>query len=193
MADLRLCSISDCGKPVQTAGYCNGHYLRFRRHGDPLAGRIGTGVPRRYLEDVVLSYDGDECLIWPFSNNSNGYGQISKGGRPEIVSRIVCEHVNGQHPPESNHAAHLCGNGRQGCVTPKHLVWKTPLENSADRAIHGTNPRGERNGHAKLTAEDILTIRSLFGVETQRQISRQFAVSEQTICDIKKGRVWSHI
>lgn len=32
----RICSIPDCGVKVRNRGYCNKHYLRFMRHGDPL-------------------------------------------------------------------------------------------------------------------------------------------------------------
>lgn len=43
MADQALCSIPDCGKPqVNFRGWCNAHYRRWRRHGDPLRGRAGN-------------------------------------------------------------------------------------------------------------------------------------------------------
>lgn len=38
MADSRLCSIPECGKPVRRAGLCSAHHHRKLRHGDPLAG-----------------------------------------------------------------------------------------------------------------------------------------------------------
>lgn len=34
-----MCSIEGCGRPVRQRGWCNRHYLRWQRHGDPLAGR----------------------------------------------------------------------------------------------------------------------------------------------------------
>ncbi len=36
MAELKVCSIEGCGKPVSKRGYCNAHFLRWKRHGDPL-------------------------------------------------------------------------------------------------------------------------------------------------------------
>lgn len=39
MAIPRLCSIPDCSKPRFCRGWCEAHYLRWRRHGDPQAGR----------------------------------------------------------------------------------------------------------------------------------------------------------
>ncbi|MDB5612048.1 MAG: hypothetical protein JWP25_8948 [Bradyrhizobium sp.] len=39
MADSPICSIPNCGKPaLNIRGYCNAHYIRWRRHGDPLGG-----------------------------------------------------------------------------------------------------------------------------------------------------------
>jgi 5-methylcytosine-specific restriction endonuclease McrA len=34
-----LCAIENCGRLVSKREWCNRHYLRWRRHGDPLAGR----------------------------------------------------------------------------------------------------------------------------------------------------------
>ncbi len=33
---MNKCSIPDCDNPAIRLGYCNAHYLRFKRHGDPL-------------------------------------------------------------------------------------------------------------------------------------------------------------
>lgn len=33
------CSVNDCGRTAIKRGWCNGHYKRWWRHGDPLAGR----------------------------------------------------------------------------------------------------------------------------------------------------------
>lgn len=39
-----LCSIEGCGKPVQARGWCNTHYARWRRQGDPHT-VLGNGRP----------------------------------------------------------------------------------------------------------------------------------------------------
>lgn len=35
-----ICSLDGCGKPHHQHGYCQAHFARWRRHGDPLGGRI---------------------------------------------------------------------------------------------------------------------------------------------------------
>jgi len=132
-----VCSIPDCGKPHMARGWCQKHYFRFRRHGDPLGGAIGDA--RRYFEEVILNYDGDECLPWPFSTADCGYGRIRIGGRKQVVSRAVCERVNGPPPTPAHEAAHSCGKGHEGCCTKRHLRWATRTENQAERVAHGTN------------------------------------------------------
>ena len=37
---IRTCAITDCNAPVSGRGYCQKHYQRLRRHGDPLALKI---------------------------------------------------------------------------------------------------------------------------------------------------------
>lgn len=39
MADAKLCAVLGCEKPRQCQGFCQAHYTRWRRHGDPLGGR----------------------------------------------------------------------------------------------------------------------------------------------------------
>lgn len=45
MADMILCSVDGCDKEPSRKGLCNAHYLRQRRHGDPLAGRRPPNDP----------------------------------------------------------------------------------------------------------------------------------------------------
>lgn len=44
----RICSIEGCDKPYQARGWCQSHYARYMRHGDPLAGR----APRDSFPDT---------------------------------------------------------------------------------------------------------------------------------------------
>lgn len=146
------CSIEGCDKPAMSRGWCSAHWHRaYRNNGDPLAGRkpgAKAGEPQEYLRDVVLPYNGEDCLTWPFGRSS-GYGKIHLTGGQYLVSRVVCETVNGPPPTARHEAAHSCGKGHEGCVNPRHLSWKTPAENWADKYAHGTDNRGERNGRWK--------------------------------------------
>lgn len=39
MPATRACAVELCDRPISKRDWCNRHYLRWRRHGDPLAGR----------------------------------------------------------------------------------------------------------------------------------------------------------
>lgn len=166
--------------------------MRQWRYGDPLVEK-GTvkGEPETFLQDVVLQYNGVDCLIWPYSRSLYGYGQIWLDGRLQTVSRVACKHLHGPPPTSEHHAAHTCGRGHQGCVNPNHLRWATCKENLADRKAHGTMNYGERNGASKLTEADVRTIRKAQGFH--REIAAKFGVSRETIGEIKRGVTWKNL
>lgn len=193
MANSRLCSISDCGKRVHGDGYCNAHYKRFQRHGDPQGGGTSPGEPHQYIRDVVVSYTGSDCLDWPYAKSANGYGQIMVGEKQHNTSRIVCTIAHGEPPTPEHEAAHSCGNGHLGCISPIHLSWKTATENHADRVEHGTSFRGEHNPIAKLTPDEVAHIRAMRGKIRQLDLAETYGVSQSLISLVQIGKSWSHI
>ncbi len=188
MADSRICSVPNCGKVHRAKGFCSPHYSRWKAHGDPLCGGTSLGEAASFLESVVMAFQGDECLIWPYSKSSGGYGFIKYGGKMRRVHRIVCEREQGPAPTSIHQAAHLCGNGHLGCVNRRHLAWKTPVENVADKMTHGTLRRGENHGRAKLTDAQVMEIRD--SVLSVPQLAKGYGVAKSTISNIKARRAW---
>lgn len=187
----RVCSIEGCGHPVRCKHLCSIHYERLRTRGTLELSRKGAAW--KYLKEVVLSYEGDDCLIWPFAKFSNGYAQVSIG-KPKkklLAHRLICRRVHGQPPTPAHEAAHSCGQGGIGCVTPNHLRWALHVDNEADKLRHGTLARGEKNGRHKLTERDVQQIRMLSGMLSQRNIALRFGISQTTVSDIVTGRKWS--
>jgi len=190
MADQRICSISGCGKPRYVRGWCSAHYQRWRVHGDPLAGRAMNGESERYFKEIVLAYEGDDCLAWPFTTNIGGYAQLWYEGRVRLVSRLVCEDTHGPAPTPKHEAAHSCGNGHLACVTKRHLSWKTSAGNKADMLLHGSRIKGERSHLAKLTEPEVKQIMALRGTKSQAQIAELFSVHQATVSRIHTGCTW---
>lgn len=187
----KACSIQDCGRPHYGKGYCNMHYRRLVRHGDPMGGRTPRGEVLRWINDVALQHIGIECLQWPFGTGPNGYGRAWAGGKLVAAHRYICELAHGAPPTPDHESAHSCGNGSKGCVAPGHLEWKTHAENEADKLDHGTHNRGERHGCAKLTEADVLQILGMKGMGPQWKLAERFKVSPRTIGDIQSRRSWS--
>lgn len=191
---FKACSIADCNGnahgPGTAQGYCRAHYRRWLRHGDPQGGGTPMGARIKWIEDHK-AHIGDECLIWPFSFNESGYGQFKIKGQSTLASRFMCEAAHGQAPTPTHQAAHSCGNGASGCTNPRHLRWATRLENEADKVIHGTLPRGERQGGSKLTAADVRAIRLLSKTTPNGDLAVRFNVSRSQIQRVVSGEQWA--
>lgn len=190
MATKRVCSIPDCGKKLVAKGLCTAHYAR-RRLGKSLE-NIGKtpGFRLKFAQEVALNHNGNDCLIWPFPHNNMGYGNVSVGGKRVYAHRYICTVINGEPPTEKHHAAHTCGNGDKGCVSPLHLEWKTASENAADKVIHGTHKRGMRSHMARLTEDEVREIWVLKGKEAQKSIAKRYKVSAGAIQRIHEQKNW---
>ena len=188
MAISRLCSIPDCGNARYRRGWCQSHYERWKRHGDPTLGRTPNGEALAYFENIVILHSGEGCLGWPYSVSARcGYPRLWIGGRVARVNRLICERLIGPAPTKEHEAAHSCGNRR--CVNPGHLRWATAVENNADKHAHGTENYGVRNGMAKCSADDIEEIRRLLatGEYLQREIASMFGIRQGHVSAIKTG------
>lgn len=136
-----------------------------------------------WIRDVALPYQGDDCLIWPFSRDPNGYAGTVRQGKRICIHRYICELVHGAPPTPKHHAAHSCHNGSGGCVSPRHLSWKTNAENQHDR--YDVQPHRRRQ---KLSAEQVQAIRDLKGKESTGVTAQRFGVSEAHTRHIQDGR-----
>jgi hypothetical protein len=185
MAKQKLCAVAACGKPFYCKGYCTSHYQRFMKYGDPTGHHVS---PLRPFVEKAVSYTGDECLIWPFGKTKAGYGMLRINGVNVTAHSAVCRLANGD-PAHGQEVRHLCGV--RACVAPRHLVWGTRKENMNDKAGHGTAPRGDSNGHAKLTEADVRWIREFGATLPRKEVAERFGVSPQLIGKVVLGRVWN--
>lgn len=193
MADKLLCSIAQCDKPAEKRGWCNNHYRRWLKYGDPCGGGpmyAPKGEALAWLESQVY-YSGSECLRWPFTTDNAGYAVIWNEGRQARAYRLMCELRWGPPPSPSHLAAHRCGCGKLGCIAPTHLYWATPKQNKADELVHGTRNRGEKRWNAKLTEADVREIRNLQGYLLPRQIADLFNVSRRQVAMIHNRKSWA--
>jgi len=194
MADKPLCSIPDCGKLIARREWCGAHYARWRIHGHPLGGGKSHAPRGAALEEIARAIEmaiPSACWKWPLSGHK-GYGQVVIKKKRFMAHRLVCERVHGAAPTAKHEAAHTCGKGHEGCINPHHLVWKTRKENEADKAIHGTLPRGERNAQAKLTEAAAREIRRIYGAGgvSQAELGRRYGVRQTAIGRIILGQRW---
>lgn len=142
----RPCRIEGCEGFSRKRGMCGRHYMRWYKRGTTdVPDGTRRGEPEAWLRRH-LDYTGDDCLVWPFMRSHGGYARIRWQGKAKHASKVICEIVHGTPPTPAHQAAHSCGKGGDGCVNPRHLSWKSPAENIADKIAHGTRiPRRARN------------------------------------------------
>lgn len=138
-------------------------------------------------------YQGQECLIWPFARDGGGYGQLINDGKRCGAHRLMCALANGSPPAGAIvNAAHECGNGHLGCVSPRHLVWKTKSENEADRVKHGTDSRGEKCVKSVMTAAQVIEARARArNGESISEVARSMHLCVNTVYSAVIGRTWA--
>lgn len=187
------CSVDGCEKAHVARGYCTTHLQRYYKNGDLSLRRKASGEAERFFWDVVVGHDGPDCLFWPFPMPAAGYPYTTISGERVRVHRKACEVAHGKPPSAISMALHSCGNGHLGCVSPSHLRWGSPSDNSRDSAKHGTASVGPRHGMARLSASDVHEIRRLRGTMSLAVIADRFGVSKSMVSAIHLKKRWAHV
>lgn len=185
---MKLCSVPGCERHALKRGFCNAHYLRWWRHGDPLHGRALKGEPLAWLK-AHAGFDSDECLIWPFRASQFEYGLVRYEERSQVASRVMCRLAHGEPPEGKPWALHSCHT--PACCNPNHLRWGTEAENAADRIGDGTHMIGEKHPGAKLTEADVRAIRA--SSARTADLARQYGVTRSCLHAARTGISWRHL
>jgi hypothetical protein len=158
-----------------------------------------------------------KALPQPYGGNSNrrreylvksypdihGYPKVhlaKDGTKPHLfVHRLVAAAFIGPRP-EGQVVNHL--NGDVADARPENLEYVTQSGNMqhARKVLgwKGSKPpllAGERNNHAKLTAEQVVEIRRLAatGQYTHKEIGRMFGIQRSPVGNIVHRRIWKHV
>lgn len=159
------------------------------------------GLLDRFWAKVSYS---DDCWEWQGAIRSWGYGVFQAGswGHSKVVRahRMAWEIVNGPIP-EGLWVLHRCDNPR--CVRPDHLFLGDAFDNMRDCANKGrlgsqvhpeARPRGERHHNARLTDDQVETIRRRYaaGGVSQYALAAEYGTTRPTIGRIVQGRTRRH-
>lgn len=127
--------------------------------------------PRGYLRIKIRMADGSKKFM--------------------LVHRLVLESFVGPCP-DGMQARHFPDRDPANCRI-ENLSWGTPLENAADRQIHGTQIKGSMHWCAKLTDEQADEIRLRFqSGESLTSLAKSFGVVTSMIASIISGEKWKH-
>jgi hypothetical protein len=194
MANISICSIDGCNKPVHVAKHalCSAHYERWKRTRPRRFARAKDGEPIRLIENILSRPPSKDCLPWPFARNAKGYGVIGGRRGEALAHAYICARNHGPRP-EGHEAVHSCGNGHLGCVNPGHLRWATRRDNELDKQLHGTHNKGERHGMSKLTEAQVAAIRALKGRARTDDVATTFGISRDYVGMLWRNKRWAHV
>lgn len=152
--------------------------------GVPLTGEAEL---RRFWQKVEKTAG---CWVWIGHRNKNGYGVVDRrrNGRRVVMRahRYAWELLVGPIPDATPHVLHGCDN--PACVRPGpgHLHLGTHAENMAEMAQRNRAGSEWRKPNTKLSDDDARTI--YLSKQPGVELAERYGVSQQTICDIRKGR-----
>ncbi len=200
------CIVEGCVRKNFGLGYCSAHYQRFRRWGDPQAGRAETFEERFWQK--VERRGSDDCWLWQAAKNQDGYGLVRYPGFVHMVgAHRASWMLHNRDVPNGLEVLHRCDN--PPCVNPAHLWLGTQAENNRDAAQKGRTSQGENHwmrnhggrafggkhrGRTKLTVENVAEIleRRACG-EFATDIAPKYGITPSTIYAIEKGKTWRHL
>lgn len=135
-----------------------------------------------------------ECLIWTGSTlGKHKYGGLKVGRTMLYAHRLSYELSKGPIPKDMV-VMHTCD--RPACINPEHLVLGTQKNNMEDMYAKGRNTptKGEINGRAKLTIEQVRAIRARFVPYCRKNgsgaIGREYGVTNEAVRSIVRGDTW---
>lgn len=140
-----LCAVKECGARSRAGGYCNPHYQRWYKYGDPLAGGgVRYAAPEEAFEARTKWVE--DCLMWTGMKDIHGYGKIKVNKRVVNAHRFAWEQAYGPIP-EGMEIDHMCWE--PACVNTRHLRLATIAENGANRS--GPQRNNQASGVRNVT------------------------------------------
>lgn len=192
---MNKCIVDGCSnEKYHSKYYCSMHYRRLK-----FTGTLNGGPKERLpLEDRFWKKVNktDSCWLWSGGKIETGYGVIGaggKGGKQLFAHRYSYELHKGKIP-ENMVVMHTCDN--PSCVNPEHLLVGTYKDNTQDALKKGRLKtvfcKGSKNVMSKLKEDDVRFIKQHPEIRG-KDIAARFNISAQTVCDIRKGRLWSSV
>lgn len=154
----------------------------------------------RSLSRTVRQKTGKQYLqagrvMKPALGIKNKYFSLRLTNQVETVTRYVHHLVLITFvgpAPEGMEGCH--GDGDRANNRISNLRWDTRSNNHADKALHGTDHKGERHPGSKLTESDVKNLRKrrLDGL-SYAALAKEFGVTTMTVYRAVKGKNWSHV
>jgi hypothetical protein len=191
---MSTCALDECSTGGKlTRGWCQKHYQRWKRHGDPrflahlsLVERFHAAVSPGRIED---------CWPWTGSLTSGGYGRIRTAAGDHVAAHRLAWTLAHGPIPDGLHVLHHCDY--PPCCNPygdQHLFLGTHSVNMDDRDGKDRVRHGSSHPRAKIVEADVIVIRARLATgESQRSVARDYPISMTTIGQIARGESWRRV
>ncbi len=137
----------------------------------------------------VTSSSCYECIS--HKSIRTGYPAIRENGKMHKLSRWVYENFKGKIP-KNLIVRHTCDN--KLCVNKDHLILGSHQDNSNDAVIRNLFPKNEDHHNSKLTKKLVKQIKkALKSGLSQRNIAKEYNVSQVAISLINRGITWRNV
>lgn len=137
------------------------------------------------------------CLEFGGSKDRKGYGRVWINGKKVFAHRFAYCVANGLQIAEIDGLVirHACDN--PSCILPSHLCAGTSQQNSDDMVERKRQAFGRRNGHARLTEDQVREIiRDYIPRDPQynsRALAKKYGVTANYVAAICRGEKWKHL
>jgi hypothetical protein len=128
------------------------------------------------------------CMEWSMCRSVQGYGFVRMHGKNMKAHRLSLERRLGRPISPTMAVLHSCNN--PPCCNPEHLREGTNQDNVNDKLRSDRQPRGETNGRAKLTRQQVEEIKANVDGLTQYQLADVYGVKRPCIAKIQRGKLW---
>lgn len=175
--------------------------------------RSPAGVELRPIPGIIGYAAGSDGGIYSFKRRGCGgipkrkytltptrlFGQLDRSRRRSVSiyqfgrhrrvvgATLVAAAFHGPRP-DGLQCSHL--NGDASDDRPENLAWETPEKNQRRRLEHGTHNRGERCATAKLTWDQVESIRRRYPSLTLAELGREYGVSESAVSRVVRRETW---
>lgn len=136
-----------------------------------------------------------ECWPWKRAIRESGHGHYSvtvNGKTINYVAHRMAWALTHGEPDLNLVVMHVCNH--PDCCNPRHLIQGTVRENTRHSKLSGTNARGEKNGHSKMTAAKVRELRRLRKAGWPlKKLGARYGIDPATAHQIAVGTRWAHV
>lgn len=178
---MKICKIENCNSKHHAIDYCQKHYTRFWRYGNPFHSQIGREREKHGMTG------NSEYEIWQQMKN-RCYNEKCKeycwyGGRGiAVCNRWKNSFISFYKDmgPKPFPKAQIDRIDNDGNYEPNNCRWVTSAQN------------GQHTSMTKLTMKKAKEIRELYGVGhvLQKELAKEYGVHKSLISLIVTNRIW---